>query len=97
VSDPESKRLQADLAANRIQVAPMPRDAYLVPEFVQEFSRRVLGCEWADIGATEFSSALDFTDASRWLIVARIRNNYGVDVDDIPDLNLWEVLRRCSG
>jgi hypothetical protein len=75
----------------------MPRDAYLVPEFVAEFSRRVLGCEWENVGASEWSSALDFTDAPRELLVARIRNNYGVDVDDIPDLNLWEVLRRCSG
>jgi hypothetical protein len=97
MSDDPLKALQADIDARRLRFAPLPRDAYLVPEFVHEFSRRILGCEWETVGATDLSSALDFADMTREQLVARVRMNYGVDVDDIPGLNLWEVIRRCAG
>lgn len=71
-------------------------DAYL-PQFVEEFSTRVLGIEWDEVlFVSDESSVFDFTMDNREEIIARIQREYGVDCSDLKLLNLGEVMQRCA-
>lgn len=81
----------------KIEFAPPPNDAYLLPEFIQDFSRKILGIEWSEIlFVSEDSSVFDFVDGDRDETLAAIRLNYGIDCNDVEDLNLWVVMHRCA-
>lgn len=81
----------------KIEFAPPPKDAHLLPDFVEEFSRKILGIEWDEIlFVSDESSVLDFVDGSVAETVDLIQQAYGVHCGDIDDLNLWQVMHRCS-
>ena len=93
----ELRRLIDDIEAGRVTLAPLPRDAYFLREFVDSFAREILGTEWRQVGVTAESSVLDLMalpDETKAL--ALIKSVYGVDCSDIPGLNLWTVMRRCA-
>ena len=59
----------------------------------EEFIQNILGLEWAWI--SDESSLWDFhTEQTNDLLVAKIREVYGVDVSDIESARLWEILKR---
>jgi len=98
MSDKEdSERIQKAAMEGGVKFAPLPKDAYFLPEFVERFSREILGLEWSDIFfVSEESSVLDFTIGGVADTIAKIRQAYGVDCSDIVGLNLWAVMQRCA-
>jgi hypothetical protein len=101
LSPAEQERIRAGLRrsvkAGRIEVAPPPKDAYLLPDFVKRFFREALHQDYEKCLVTEKSSVMDFDftmSKAQWL--DRIRSLYGVDCSDIAGLNLWDVMRRCE-
>lgn len=99
LSAAEQERIRARLRrlvkAGRIELAPPPKDAYLLPDFVEHFFREVLRHDYEECLVTEESSVMDFDFAmskAQWL--HRISSLCAVDCSDIADLNLWKVMRR---
>jgi hypothetical protein len=92
------ERIKEAAREGRVHFADPPKDAYLVPAFVEDFSRRILGMEWSDILFTsEESSVLDFDfEISHEDMVAKIKREYGVDCGDIKGLLLYQVMQRCA-
>jgi hypothetical protein len=61
----------------------------------EDFIQKVLGLDWAWI--SDESSLWDFhTEQTNDLLVAKIREVYGVDVSDIESAQLWEILERIK-
>ena len=66
-------------------------------EFLDAFSERILKRDWRDlIDSLSTAPSLLGSEESVDEIVAAIETNYGADVSDLPDLPLWDVLRRCA-
>jgi len=67
-------------------------------EFLDDFSERVLKQDWRDMLACSPSRvpSLLIGSESEDDLVAAIQVNYGADVSDLPDLPLWDVVRRCA-
>jgi hypothetical protein len=62
----------------------------------QDFVRRVLQLEWAWI--SDESSLWDFHSAeSNDVLLARIKETYGVDVSDIKSAKLTDIFERIAG
>lgn len=90
-------RLRSSVQAGRVEAAPPPKDAYLLPDFVERFFREALHQDYGKCLVTEESSVMDFDftmSKAQWL--DRIRSLYGIDCSDIGDLNLWKVMCRCE-
>jgi hypothetical protein len=63
--------------------------------FSEEFIQEVLGLDWAWI--SDKSSLWDFhTEQTNELLLAKIRDIYGVDVSDIESARLWQILERIK-
>ena len=61
----------------------------------EDFIQKVLGLDWAWI--SDESSLWDFhTEQTNDLLIAKIREVYGVDVSDIESARLWEILERIK-
>lgn len=61
----------------------------------EDFIQKVLGLDWAWI--SDESSLWDFhTEQTNELLVAKIREVYGVDVSDIESARLWEIFERIK-
>ena len=90
------------------QGKPLPRPGTNVPlqfaseervnahqELLKDFIQRVLGFEWAFI--SDESTLFDFhTDRTNQVLLAKIRDVYGVSVDDIDSAKVWEILDRIA-
>jgi hypothetical protein len=66
--------------------------------FLDGFSERILKRDWRDVahcGHLQISALVD-DDESMEEMVANIRDEYGTEIADLPELPLWEVLRRCA-
>jgi hypothetical protein len=62
----------------------------------QDFVRRVLQLEWAWI--SDESSLWDFHSAeSNDVLLARIKETYGIDVSDIKSAKLTDIFERIAG
>lgn len=67
----------------------------LYPELSQDFVHRVLQLDWAWI--SDESSLWDFhADEGNDVLLAKIKNVYGVDVSDIQSAKLTEIFERIS-
>jgi hypothetical protein len=77
-----------------IEFAPSSRvDAD--PELADDFIRRVLGLDWAFV--SDESSLWDFhTGETNDVLMAKIRDRYGVDVSDIGSGNIATILSRIA-
>jgi hypothetical protein len=65
------------------------------PELAQDFIERVLGFEWAFISVE--SSLWDFhSDATNEVLLAKIRDVYGVNTEDIESARICEILDRIA-
>jgi hypothetical protein len=65
------------------------------PDLKEDFVRRVLGLDWAWI--SDESSLWDFhTEATNDAPLSKIREVYGVDVDDIKSAKICEILDRIA-
>jgi hypothetical protein len=65
------------------------------PELETDFVHRVLGLDWAWI--SDESSLWDFhQDDTNGVLVAKIKEVYGVDVSDIESAKLCEILERIA-
>lgn len=63
--------------------------------FNEEFIQKVLGLDWAWI--SDESSLWDFhTEQTNDLLLAKVREVYGVDVSDIGSARLWEIFERIK-
>ncbi len=61
----------------------------------EDFIQKVLGLDWAWI--SDESSLWDFhTEQTNDLLIAKIREVYGVDVSDIESARLWKILERIK-
>jgi len=61
----------------------------------EDFIQKVLGLNWAWI--SDESRLWDFhTEQTNELLVAKIREVYGVDVSDIESARLWEIFERIK-
>jgi hypothetical protein len=61
----------------------------------EEFTEKVLGLDWAWI--SDESSLWDFhTEPTNELLLAKIREVYGVDVSDVESARLWEIFERIN-
>jgi len=90
------------------EVKPLPRPGTDVPiqfasqvrmnahqELAQDFIERVLGFECAFI--SDESSLWNFhTDATNEALLTKIRDVYGVNVEDIESAKVWEILDRIA-
>jgi hypothetical protein len=91
------KELLKHLDAGTLRFCPPPADAYFEPEFVKTFVRDVFGLDWEYCGCTSETRLSDFVeiDGTRALL-ERIRELYGADCSDVPELNFWLCLKRCE-
>jgi hypothetical protein len=65
------------------------------PDLAKDFIERVLGFEWAFI--SDESSLWDFhSDETSQVLLAKIKEVYGVSVEDIQSARIWEILDRIS-
>lgn len=65
------------------------------PELAEDFIHRVLNLDWAWI--SDESSLWDFHhDETNHVLVAKIKEVYGVDVSDIESARLSEILERIA-
>jgi hypothetical protein len=65
------------------------------PDLAQDFIERVLGFEWAFI--SDESSVWDFhSEATNEIILTKIRDVYGVNVEDIQSARICEILDRIA-
>jgi hypothetical protein len=63
--------------------------------FREDFIQKVLGLDWAWI--SDESSLWDFhSEQTNELLLAKIREVYGVDVSDIESARLWEIFERIK-
>jgi hypothetical protein len=77
-----------------IEFAPQER-VNLYPDLVEDFTRRILGFEWAWI--SDESTLWDFhTKETNKEVCAKIKDVYGVDVSDIESAKLSEILGRIA-
>ncbi len=77
-----------------IQFAPQER-VKAHPELAEDFIRRVLNLDWAWI--SDESSLWDFHhDETNNVLIARIKEVYGIDVSDIQSAKLSEILERIA-
>jgi hypothetical protein len=66
--------------------------------FLEEFSERVLKQHWCDVAGRShlrITALLSHGDSEEDL-AATIQNEYGADIQDLPRLPFWEVVRRCA-
>jgi hypothetical protein len=67
-------------------------------DFLEHFSVRVLKQHWHDVADRAYlkiPALVDDMDAEEE-VASTIRLEYGVDVEDLCGLSLWEVIRRCA-
>ena len=65
------------------------------PDLTKDFIERVLGFEWAFI--SDESSLWDFhCDATNKDLLVKIKDVYGVNVEDIQSARIWEILDRIA-
>jgi hypothetical protein len=77
-----------------IEFAPSSR-VYADPELTDDFIRRVLGLDWAFV--SDESSLWDFHNGeTNDVLIAKIRDLYGVDVSDIGSGNIATILGRIA-
>jgi hypothetical protein len=77
-----------------IEFAPSNR-VYAHPDLADDFIRRVLGLDWAFV--SDQSSLWDFhTGEANEILIAKIKDLYGVDVSDIESGNLATILDRIA-
>jgi hypothetical protein len=77
-----------------IEFAPSSR-VYADPELTDDFICRVLGLDWAFV--SDQSSLWDFhTGETNEVLIAKIKDLYGVDVSDIESGNLAAILDRIA-
>lgn len=68
---------------------------YARPELTDDFIQRVLGLDWAFV--SDESSLWDFhNDETNYVLNAKIKEIYGVDVSDLESGNLGEILDRIA-
>jgi len=66
-------------------------------DFLDAFSERILKRDWREVleNLSTAPSLLGSEESAEEIVVA-IQVAYGADVSDLPDLPLWDVLRRCA-
>jgi hypothetical protein len=65
------------------------------PDLTKDFIERVLGFEWAFI--SDESNLWDFhTDSTNEVLLVKIKEIYGVNVEDIQSARVWEILDRIA-
>jgi hypothetical protein len=65
------------------------------PDLTQDFIERVLGFEWAFI--SDESSLWDFhSNETNEILLVKIKDVYGVNVEDIQSARIWEILDRIA-
>lgn len=77
-----------------IEFAPSDR-VYAHPELTDDFIHRVLGLDWAFV--SDQSSLWHFhTGETNDVVIAKIKDIYGVDVSDIESGNIATILHRIA-
>jgi len=90
----EGKPMPRPGAKVPIEFAPS-NQVYANPELTDDFVRRVLGLDWAFV--SDQSSLWDFhTGETNEVLIARIKDLYGVDVSDIESGDLAAILGRIA-
>jgi hypothetical protein len=90
--------VRAGLRDGSIMFCMPAAHADFTSEFLEHFSVRVLKQHWHDVADRAFMkipALVDDMDAEEE-VASTIRLEYGVEVEDLTALPLWEVIRRCA-
>lgn len=97
VSKAEEQAIQEAVEAGYIEFCDALPVEEFNPQWLADFSRRILDTEWDDLYfISDETSILDFNIlAEPASMLDAIYEVYKVDCSDIKGLNLLEVMRRC--